>query len=117
MPNVLPSQDALSILKMWLKPVDMMGDYYALQHKYQEGTREWLLAEVDQWINQDDRRALWLKGVAGVGKSVMAALVVTKLHEKGQLGGYFFCKHDDKDHNNPRQLITTLAFDLARSNK
>src|SRR5262249_48658934 len=107
----------LSILKSWLKPVDMADDYNALRLKHQEGTREWLLTEVDHWIHQDDRRALWLKGVAGMGKSVMGALLFQKNCERGKLGGYFFCKHDNQDQNNPRQLINTLAFELARSNK
>src|SRR5262249_45699163 len=92
-------------------------DYYSLRFKHQEGTRNWLLAEVEDWINRDDKNTLWLKGVAGVGKSVMTALVVERLREKGQLGGYFFCKHNNEDHNNPHRLITTLAFELSNCNK
>ncbi|KAI9334205.1 WD40-repeat-containing domain protein, partial [Zopfochytrium polystomum] len=57
---------------------------------------------------------MWLNGVAGVGKSVMAAMVSRELQAQSMLGGLFFCKHDDEQRSSARNLVLTLVFGLAK---
>ncbi|KAI9358553.1 WD40-repeat-containing domain protein, partial [Zopfochytrium polystomum] len=59
-------------------------------------------------------RVMWLCGAAGVGKSVMAAVIANELQALSLLGGQFFCKHDDERRSSARNLIVTLAFGLAQ---
>ncbi|KAI9346083.1 hypothetical protein DFJ73DRAFT_626419 [Zopfochytrium polystomum] len=86
------------------------------------GTRKWLLDQVLGFLSAGDddddgsptQRIMWLRGVAGVGKSVMAAIVAGELQAQSLLGGQFFCKHDDERRSSARNLILTLAFGLAQ---
>ncbi|KAJ1548502.1 hypothetical protein HK096_001795, partial [Nowakowskiella sp. JEL0078] len=67
-------------LSAWLKPLDeeMRLEREKLMRAHVRGTRSWLLVKILDFINQKstskDDRVLWLRGSAGVGKSVSAAL-------------------------------------------
>ncbi|KAJ1555485.1 hypothetical protein HK096_002499, partial [Nowakowskiella sp. JEL0078] len=89
-----------------------------LLDSYLKGTRQWLLAGILKFLEDGNatERAIWLRGNAGVGKSVMAAVVADELRARNLLGGTFFCKHDDGQRNSARCLIQTLTFDLSRWN-
>jgi hypothetical protein len=102
------------LLKQWLKPVDFEVDMDRLRLEYQEGTRLWLLDNIRRWTSSKGSQALWFKGAAGVGKSVMAWLVANELRQTNALGATFFCKHDDGERNDPGQLVNTIAYGLAR---
>ncbi|KAJ3070371.1 hypothetical protein HK102_006681, partial [Quaeritorhiza haematococci] len=112
-PQIWERMLSVKTLKDWLMPVDVEDVYFRLKNQHQKGTRQWLLDEVSQWNNDPSTPVLWLKGQAGMGKSVMASLVVNTLHADN-LGAYFFCKHDDNERNDPRRLVNTLAYQLSQ---
>ncbi|KAJ1569861.1 POC1 centriolar protein A [Nowakowskiella sp. JEL0078] len=90
-----------------------------LRKAFCPGTRDWLITKIKHFVSQDPTstsRVLWLKGNAGVGKSVIAAKIADLLQSKNQLAASFFAKYDDRTQNNGRLLIGTLAFMLARWN-
>ncbi|KAI9363858.1 hypothetical protein DFJ73DRAFT_471268 [Zopfochytrium polystomum] len=123
-----PSQDislsrsSLAELENWLSPLSEFMDLEreALLKNVLSGSRVWLLKRVFKFLSPDDpsagstNRVMWLRGVAGVGKSVMAAMVSRELQAQGMLGGLFFCKHDDDRRSSAQNLVLTLVFGLAK---
>ncbi|KAI8804449.1 hypothetical protein BJ742DRAFT_871831 [Cladochytrium replicatum] len=124
LPAIFLPQDKLNMLKKWLNPLtnEMEAEYTRLISDYLPGTRKWLIEKImallspkdPAWTTND--RVLWVSGTAGVGKSVMAALIAHELQAQNLLGGMFFCKHDDDERNNGRNIILTLAFALCQWN-
>ncbi|KAJ3038570.1 hypothetical protein HDV00_000500 [Rhizophlyctis rosea] len=95
----------------------MDDERHRLRMMHVEGTRGWLLEKVNAWVKgnvQQTSRVMWLKGGAGVGKSLIASLVSDTLQSTHSLASTFFCKHDDQSRNDPGRLINTIAYGLAR---
>ncbi|KAJ3024584.1 UNVERIFIED_CONTAM: hypothetical protein HDU68_007985 [Siphonaria sp. JEL0065] len=106
-----------SVLMGWLNPAISLVDGVRsnLMDQYVDGTRAWLFKEVEEWIDSENaERLLWLNASAGVGKSVMAALISEKLHRENLLGAAFFCRHDIQQLRTPLSLITTISYSLAK---
>ncbi|KXN87649.1 hypothetical protein AN958_08328 [Leucoagaricus sp. SymC.cos] len=79
-------------------------------------TRHRLRSRIIEWGNTPNpalnRRALWLSGPAGVGKSAVAQTVAEKFQEDRILGAaFFFSRPNCRD--DPDTLIPTLAYQLA----
>ncbi|KAJ1565480.1 POC1 centriolar protein A, partial [Nowakowskiella sp. JEL0078] len=121
-------KDEIQKLRELLKPLDdeMQKEQEKLINAHVPGTRTWLLekvvafvsSEVSSMISKNKKtRILWIRGVAGVGKSVMAGIVARELDIRNQLGATYFAKHDDKKRNSGRSLIFTVAFMLAQWNR
>ena len=73
--------------------------------------RKWLLDEVDKWYKEDNNsRMFWLLGGPGVGKS---AFIARLAHYFSCTAAMQFCEWDKKDSSNPKQIIKTIAFQLA----
>ncbi|KAJ3345881.1 hypothetical protein HDU83_003665, partial [Entophlyctis luteolus] len=102
-------------VKLWLKPedVEMEEDISELVRKSMPTTREWLMKEADNWIKSTNQ-VLWITGVAGTGKSVIAAMCRAKFEEEKSLGGWFFCKYSDTKRNTADRVVVTFAFQLAQ---
>ncbi|KAJ3030851.1 hypothetical protein HDV00_008636 [Rhizophlyctis rosea] len=106
-------------LKALLDPADlvkMANDVDEVYRKRLPGTREWLLADVKRWatdIESASSSVFWLVASAGAGKSVGAASVINELKSASTLGGFFICKADRADRNDPARLIRTVAYQLA----
>ncbi|KAJ1562122.1 hypothetical protein HK405_015566, partial [Cladochytrium tenue] len=121
-PVVAPSpQLLLKELRNWLCPLDddMRAARQSILKNYVEGTRQWLLDDISAKMFADSRkieRVTWLHGNAGVGKSVVAALVARQFEKDNQLAAMFFCKHDDEKRRDSLRLVWTLAYFLAEWN-
>ena len=85
--------------------------------KYQEGTRLCFFESVEKWL--DDRsspnRVMVITGNAGMGKSVIAAVICKRMQEAGRLSGSHFCQHDKARYRNPKVMLQSLAFQLSHS--
>ncbi|KAF7979796.1 hypothetical protein HWV62_40846 [Athelia sp. TMB] len=78
------------------------------------GTRIEILAEIDVWSHATDfQNVLWLKDVAGSGKSAITHSVAQKLQEDGRLASCFFFSRDVAALSNPQLIFTTMARDIA----
>jgi hypothetical protein len=77
------------------------------------GTRVSMIEQIRSWATDGatSSRLFWLYGVAGCGKSSLAASVAEGLQK--QLAGSFFCKLDQDERRDPVRLIWTIAFYLA----
>ena len=83
--------------------------------RYMEGTRLSIFSKVESWL--DDRsssnRVMVISGNAGMGKSVISAVVCEMMHDAGRLAASHFCQHDRARHRNPRVMLQSLASQLC----
>ncbi|KAJ3049795.1 hypothetical protein HK097_009213, partial [Rhizophlyctis rosea] len=111
--DTLAADAAISRIRQILKPIDFENERRRLRDAHVAGTRMWLLDEIFQWLEDRESRVFWLKGDAGVGKSVMAGRVANALQGELHLGTAFFCKHDDVERRDAKKMIHTIACGLA----
>jgi RecA/RadA recombinase len=85
-----------------------------------EGTRKSRLKEIVDWVaNKSEEEGLlqsntyWIYGLPGIGKTSLAHSICANLHDQGQLAGAFFCKRDDPNLSEPRNILPTLIYKLA----
>jgi len=85
-----------------------------------EGTRKSLLKEVEDWVaNKSEQKSVlqgniyWLYGLPGIGKTSFAHSICANLHEQEQLAGSFFCRRDDANLSEPRNILPSLINKLA----
>ena len=92
-----------------LKNVRQHGD------RYVEGTRLSIFAKVESWLNDrsSPNRVMVISGNAGMGKSVISAVMCEKMQEAGRLAGSHFCQHDRARHRNPKVMLQSLASQLC----
>ncbi|KAG9097865.1 hypothetical protein FRC06_007095 [Ceratobasidium sp. 370] len=97
-----------------LKPVDLAS--YDPARKCIAGTREDIINEIGAWALRSDAgpSLAWVQGLAGLGKSSIAASVCRQLDEKHALACSFFCKRDNPELRDPRRVLTTIIYGLAR---
>ncbi|KAJ7614386.1 hypothetical protein FB45DRAFT_1064662 [Roridomyces roridus] len=79
------------------------------------GTRSAILDQLDKWSFEQpsDSLILWLHGCAGIGKSAIAQQFAASCHDGGKLGGAFFFKRGSVSRGTWRNLLPTLAYQLA----
>ncbi|KAF5708118.1 WD domain-containing protein [Fusarium mundagurra] len=93
------------------------------------GTQRNALDALQKWTeNPDGEPILWLAGMAGTGKSTIAATVANCLHDRKTfsdripglddrtfLGATFFLSHEDPERNTVKYVFPTIAKTLAVS--
>ena len=93
---------------------EFRGDIEYYVERFQTGTREWVFDRVQKWL--DDRgsqnRLMVISGNAGMGKSVLAAVICKRMQEAGRLTGSHFCKY-----NNVRYWPSTCPLHYLSTNK
>ena len=90
-------------------------EYYA--ERFQEGTREWIFDRVQNWLDDtsSQNRVMVISGNAGVGKSVIAAVICKRMQEAGRLSGSHFCQYNNVRYCKPQLMIQSLACHLSRA--
>ncbi|CAA7267846.1 unnamed protein product [Cyclocybe aegerita] len=78
-------------------------------------TRKMVLQRIMDWVSAAEHQSdiLWLRGPAGAGKTSISKAICSSCREVGVLGGSFFFLRNVQQLNNPRGLVTTLAYQLA----
>ena len=85
-----------------------------------KGTREELLEEIVDWINNvetDTPRIFWLHGPAGTGKSSIAHTIARQFRELERLGSCFCFDRSLKENSRHKEVFSTIAQDLAKCDK
>ena len=102
------------ILKKLAK-IDTLRNVRYHADRYVEGTRLSIFPKVESWL--DDRsspnRVMVISGNAGMGKSVISAVMCKKIQEAGRLAGSHFCQHDRVRYRNPKVMLQSLASQLC----
>ena len=96
---------------------EFRGDIEYHAERFQEGTREWVFDRVQNWL--DDRssqnRVMVISGNAGMGKSVIAAVICKRMQEAGRLSGSHFCQYNNVRYCKPQLMIQSLACHLSHA--
>ena len=96
---------------------EFKGDIEYYLERFQADTREWVFNRVQNWL--DDRnsqnRVMVISGNAGMGKSVIAAVICQRMQEAGRLSGNHFCQHNNSRYQNPQLMLQSLACHLSRT--
>ncbi|GKZ39023.1 hypothetical protein AbraIFM66950_011681 [Aspergillus brasiliensis] len=91
----------------WLSALDVKAEHQIHQEKRKRVCKDpgrWLLSSprFKTWANPDSRQnsLLWLSGIPGAGKSVLASVVIDGLSNiQGATVAYFYCKYGSDQHN------------------
>ncbi|KAI1121257.1 hypothetical protein F5Y10DRAFT_256692 [Nemania abortiva] len=109
------------ILDFFLKvnPQPNLDTSIKLRHP---GTGNWLIesAQFQQWI--ESTGSIWLSGIPGSGKTVLAGAVIQKALEKGKSSpkigvAFFFCDYKDPKAIVLSNILAAIASQLARQNE
>ena len=96
---------------------EFKGDIEYHVGRFQEGTREWVFNKVQNWL--DDRnsqnRVMVISANAGMGKSVISAVICQRMQEDGRLSGSHFCQHNNARYRNPQLMLQSLACHLCHA--
>ena len=96
---------------------EFKGDIDCHLGRFQEGTREWVFNKVQNWL--DDRnspnRAMVISANAGMGKSVISAVICKIMQDAGRLSGGHFCQHNNARYRNPQLMLQSLACHLCHA--
>ncbi|XP_066029089.1 LOW QUALITY PROTEIN: uncharacterized protein [Pocillopora verrucosa] len=87
-----------------LANVDNLAEIRRHASRYVEGTRLSILKEVESWLADkcSPNRVIVISGNAGMGKSVISAVLCQKMLEAGRLSGSHFCRHNMARRRNPK---------------
>ncbi|XP_067027730.1 uncharacterized protein [Acropora muricata] len=102
------------ILKKLAK-IDPLKNIRNHANRYVDGTRLSFFSAVDSWLNDrsSPNRVMVISGSAGMGKSVISAVICEKMQDAGRLAGSHFCQHDRARHRNPKVMLQSLASQLC----
>ena len=83
--------------------------------KYQEGTRLHIFEKIKLWLEDrtSENRVMVVSGDAGMGKSVISAVVCQRMRDAGRLSGSHFCQHNKARDRNPKIMLQSLAYQLS----
>ena len=83
--------------------------------KYQEGTRLCIFEIITLWLDDraSENRVMVISGDAGMGKSVISAVVCQRMRHAGRLSGSHFCQHNKARPRNPKIMLQSLAYQLS----
>ena len=101
------------LLKKYLVQFNFQTEIDYFNGKCTTGSREWVLEKVFSWFNEttSENRAFVISDVAGMGKSVIAAVICKRFAE--HVGASHFFKYNDSQYNNPKFFLQSLAWHLS----
>ena len=98
-----------------LKRLDPTQAEFSSHHSCLPGTRVDDLEDILMWMaTPSEENVLWLHGVAGAGKSTIAATVARHFLSHRRRGAFLHFHRNDTVNNNPTTVIRTLCRQLAR---
>lgn len=124
--NVTGVKDPGSLKKIqrlqdWLKPTDSdspASEYRKHLYSHAQGTGEWIF-ETDQyrdWSTTESVGNLWIRGIPGCGKSVVAANLISRLQQldNGPVL-FFFFREIVHSNRSPQSLLHDFCHQLIHS--
>ena len=102
------------LLKKHLVQFNFQTEIDFFNGKCTTGSREWVLKQVLTWFNEttSENRAFVISDVAGMGKSVIAAVICKRFAE--HVGASHFFKYNDSQYNNPKFFLQSVAWQLCK---
>ncbi|GAP89886.1 putative ankyrin repeat protein [Rosellinia necatrix] len=113
-------REVLNFFGKFVNPWDEFERVQQLRHPM---TGLWLTesTEFKDWIGMPGSRR-WISGIPGAGKSVLAGLIIQECLKLSSVNvrkatTYFFCTYRDQATHSARNLISSLASQLARQDE
>ncbi|CEI70723.1 hypothetical protein FVEN_g793 [Fusarium venenatum] len=109
--NILPQDETtLKRLLKWLSPTKYAGDGSELKKhatSHLKGTSQWLIESsiFEQWHRGNSHGILWIRGVPGTGKSVLAAKLIDHLISEEYPVLYFFSRYTIQSNHRPEAAL------------
>lgn len=109
--NILPeSEDTIAKIRQWLRPTEYNLDgseYRKHLASHLANTGEWLprLDGYKTWHDSPDHGLLWIRGVPGSGKSVIAATLAHRLSQEHVPVLFFFFRQIIDANHRPTNLL------------
>ncbi|EHK18015.1 putative ankyrin repeat protein [Trichoderma virens Gv29-8] len=104
--------EVIEKIRSWLQPTayDIAGgEFRRHQSSHVAGTGNWLTSsdQYQKWLQNDEHGLLWIKGIPGSGKSVMAASIIDEIAKSnpGTPVLYFFFRQIIDANHEPRALL------------
>ena len=96
---------------------EFKGDIEYYLERFQADTREWVFNRVQNWLDDrnSENRVMVISGNAGMGKSVIAAVICQRMQKAGRLSGNHFCQHNNSRYQKPQLMLQSLACHLSRT--
>jgi len=92
-----------------LQPLEFDADI--IRHLTRFTGRQWLFDHIDEWLQDSHAsRVFWITGNPGVGKTAIAAWLLTHRREAA---AFHLCQHGHKDKSNSRKTILSIAYQLS----
>ncbi|SPO06411.1 uncharacterized protein DNG_09100 [Cephalotrichum gorgonifer] len=109
--QILPlTPEDIRKIRSWLQPTayDIAGGEYR-KHlaSHVTGTGDWLTSSntFQQWLHGSEHGLLWIKGIPGSGKSVIAANLIRELSKLGHPVLFFFFRQIIDANHEPQALL------------
>ena len=104
----------LEKIRAWLSPTEFESEgseYRKHLNAHVPGTGDWLF-ETDQYRNWHDAGtgSLWIQGIPGSGKSVVAANITQTLKSEDAPVLFFFSRRIIKSNSEPRNLVRDCLY-------
>ncbi|KAH7310848.1 ankyrin repeat-containing domain protein [Stachybotrys elegans] len=119
--RVILDEKKKDVLKFFMK-VDPTPEFQTNKQLRHPMTGLWLTEgpEFGNWYDNSNSK-LWLSGIPGAGKSVLAASFIEECltrngDKSGTAVGYFFCNYRNAQTQKPLSILSALAIQLARQN-
>ncbi|KAK4194838.1 hypothetical protein QBC40DRAFT_27893 [Triangularia verruculosa] len=120
--SFLAANDRQSICS-WLEQTNPSTIHNSSTMLYEPGTGEWVLRckEWNAWIQQKSQRCLWISGISGAGKTILASHLAETLRNQCNNNPshemvYYYCHHShNQDESIP--MIRWLVAQLCRRTK
>ncbi|RDW70893.1 uncharacterized protein DSM5745_08404 [Aspergillus mulundensis] len=109
----------------WLQPANTSGDQekHSEQRLHHPESGKWILSNIHirAWSdpNVTSTPLLWLTGIPGAGKTILASLLIQKLRTRTPTTCviFFYFKHGDPERNSFLSMARSLLGQLLRYNK
>ena len=74
-----------------------------------------IFEKISLWLDDliSENRVIVISGDAGMGKSVIAAVVCQRMQHASRLSGSHFCQHNKERYRNPKVMLQSLAGQLC----
>ncbi|KAF8242724.1 hypothetical protein K440DRAFT_564475, partial [Wilcoxina mikolae CBS 423.85] len=102
----------------WLNAVEPDALYDFNKERRLEGTCEWIFSNerYKEWKCRDRKRDLWVVGIPGAGKSVLATNLVDELRRLEDVEVvFFFFRDGDSRSMSPIEMVSSIIAQLIKS--
>ncbi|PVF92064.1 hypothetical protein CPB86DRAFT_878135 [Serendipita vermifera] len=110
----ISDKDALK----WLDAIPPDSAYDFNKDRRLDGTCEWIFKteKYKSWMSGTGKRDIWVVGIPGAGKSVLATSLIDELRESTDLLTlYFFFRDGDKQTVSPVEMVASIIAQLINS--